>query len=266
MNHLIGILGSYKSSSADAGPSVTSGLRLWLDGSDPLATGTAPANGTSITSWKDKSGNSAHATSFGTCVYESSSKSIALTSGSYSNTTISPGTFDSAIFIFAVYKGKGTGTNEGYNPLITRSRDDYNIGNPEMFNTSRYYMTGLTTWAGVSSSYHLDNSTSTHNIFEFSMNQSANNISEWTNGTANTLTGSYTLQPNMDSINSFNGIYIGTRGDNFHGPFTGTFSEILIYNIPLTDTQRQQIEGYLAWKWSLQTQLPLNHPYYSVSP
>jgi hypothetical protein len=249
----------------DSGPvPVTSGLRLWLDGSDPLATGTAPANGTSITSWKDKSGNSAHATSSGTCVYQSLYKSIVLTSGRYSNTTISPGTFDNAIFIFAVYRGKASRAGDN-TPLIIRSRDGYNIGNPEMFNTARYYMTGLTTWAGVSSSYHLDNSTSTHNIFEYSMNQSANNISEWTNGTANTITGTYTLPANMDSINSFNGIYIGTRGDNFHGPFTGTFSEILIYNTPLTATQRQQIEGYLAWKWSLQTQLPSNHPY-KLSP
>jgi hypothetical protein len=249
----------------DSGPvPVTSGLRLWLDGSDPLATGTAPANGTSITSWKDKSGNSAHATSSGTCVYQSLYKSIVLTSGRYSNTTISPGTFDNAIFIFAVYRGKASRAGDN-TPLIIRSRDGYNIGNPEMFNTSRYYMTGLTTWAGVSSSYHLDNSTSTHNIFEYSMNQSANNISEWTNGTANTITGTYTLPANMDSINSFNGIYIGTRGDNFHGPFTGTFSEILIYNTALTATQRQQIEGYLAWKWSLQTQLPSNHPY-KLSP
>jgi hypothetical protein len=245
---------------------VISGLRLWLDGSDPLATGTAPANGTSITSWKDKSGNSAHATSSGTCVYQSFSKSIALTSASYSNTTISPGTFDSAIFIFAVYKGKGVPTNGVITPLIIRSRATYNIGNPEMFNTSRYYMTGLSSWAGVTSSYHLDNSTSTHNIFEFSMNQSANNISEWTNGTTNTITGTYTLPANMDSINSFNGIYIGTRGDNFHGPFTGTFSEILIYNTPLTATQRQEIEGYLGWKWGLQKQLPSNHPYYNESP
>jgi acetoacetate decarboxylase len=242
---------------------VISGLRLWLDGSDPLATGTAPANGTSITSWKDKSGNSAHATSSGTCVYQSFSKSIGLTSGSYSNTTISAGTFDSAIFIFAVYKIKGTGTNAGYNPLITRSRATYNIGNPDMFNNARYYMTGLTTWAGVSSSYHLDNSTSTQNIFAYSMNQPTNNISEWTNGTSNTITGTYTLPPNMDSINSFNGIYIGTRGDNFTGPSTGNFSEILIYNTPLTNTQRQDIEGYLGWKWGLQKQLPLNHPYYN---
>jgi hypothetical protein len=34
----------------------------------------------------------------------------------------------------------------------------------------------------------------------------------------------------------------------------------------LTTTQRQQVEGYLAWKWGLQTALPTTHPYYKVRP
>jgi hypothetical protein len=50
---------------------VTTGLQLWLDGTDPLGNGTPPTYGTSITSWNDKSGNGANATSSGTCVYNS---------------------------------------------------------------------------------------------------------------------------------------------------------------------------------------------------
>jgi sugar lactone lactonase YvrE len=39
--------------------SITSinGLQLWLDGQDPLNTGSAPSNGTSLSTWYDKSGN-----------------------------------------------------------------------------------------------------------------------------------------------------------------------------------------------------------------
>jgi hypothetical protein len=40
------------------------------------------------------------------------------------------------------------------------------------------------------------------------------------------------------------------------------FNEIVIYDRAITTTQRQQIEGYLAWKWGLQSQLPFIHPYY----
>lgn len=39
----------------------TAGLQLWLDGSDPLGTSTAPAEGALITTWADKSGLMRHA-------------------------------------------------------------------------------------------------------------------------------------------------------------------------------------------------------------
>jgi hypothetical protein len=39
----------------------TAGLRLWLDGSDPLGTGTAPSDGAAVATWADKSGYNRHA-------------------------------------------------------------------------------------------------------------------------------------------------------------------------------------------------------------
>jgi hypothetical protein len=38
-------------------------------------------------------------------------------------------------------------------------------------------------------------------------------------------------------------------------------AEIIHYNDSITTTQRQQVEGYLAWKWGLQANLPSSHPY-----
>ena len=35
----------------------------------------------------------------------------------------------------------------------------------------------------------------------------------------------------------------------------------MIFNKALTDTERIQVEGYLAWKWNLITSLPNSHPY-----
>jgi hypothetical protein len=43
--------------SGTSGSATTSGLIVWLDGADPLGTGIAPADGTTITSWVDKSGS-----------------------------------------------------------------------------------------------------------------------------------------------------------------------------------------------------------------
>ena len=46
----------------------------------------------------------------------------------------------------------------------------------------------------------------------------------------------------------------------------GTIYEIIYYNLSLTTNQFQQVEGYLAWKWGLQANLPANHPYKNSSP
>ena len=46
----------------------------------------------------------------------------------------------------------------------------------------------------------------------------------------------------------------------------GTLQEIVIYNKTLTFSERQQVEGYLAWKWGLQGSLPASHPYKLFPP
>jgi hypothetical protein len=50
------------------------------------------------------------------------------------------------------------------------------------------------------------------------------------------------------------------------GKMNGSLSEVLVFNISHTDTQRQIVEGYLAWKWGLQSSLPDNHPFKSAAP
>ena len=48
--------------------------------------------------------------------------------------------------------------------------------------------------------------------------------------------------------------------------FSGEVGEILVYSPNLSGTEYQYIEGYLACKWGLQTNLPASHPYYSFCP
>jgi hypothetical protein len=48
--------------------------------------------------------------------------------------------------------------------------------------------------------------------------------------------------------------------------FDGQIAEVLVFNSALTTSDRQKIEGYLAWKYGLQGNLPAGHPYKSAAP
>jgi uncharacterized repeat protein (TIGR01451 family) len=64
-------------------------------------------------------------------------------------------------------------------------------------------------------------------------------------------------------------ITIGGRGGCNYTPgfwFTGSIGEIVIYNTVLSSTNYQLVEGVLACKWGLQSQLAPSHPYASLCP
>jgi len=71
------------------------------------------------------------------------------------------------------------------------------------------------------------------------------------------------------SVNNGNSFDAGTStgitiGDSGTAPYV--LGEILVFDGLLTDSQRQQVEGYLAWKWGLQSSLPSTHAYAKFSP
>jgi hypothetical protein len=49
-------------------------------------------------------------------------------------------------------------------------------------------------------------------------------------------------------------------------PFAGDIYEHIIFRYALTDQAIYQIEGYLAWKWGINSSLPTTHPYYKIRP
>jgi hypothetical protein len=50
------------------------------------------------------------------------------------------------------------------------------------------------------------------------------------------------------------------------GAFKGFIGDVATFSTVLNSVQRQAMEGYLAWKWGLQANLPVGHPYYSAPP
>lgn len=49
-------------------------------------------------------------------------------------------------------------------------------------------------------------------------------------------------------------------------PMDGDFAEVLVVRGAVDLTTRQKIEGYLAWQWGLEGDLPVDHPYKSAAP
>jgi hypothetical protein len=93
---------------------------------------------------------------------------------------------------------------------------------------------------------------------------------------------SHTRTQNSSYLFNYNGTTTGSSSSSFNGPLTGLaintggaaagetsdcdVAEIILYNSQVTTQQVQTVEGYLAWKWGLQANLPANHPYKNSPP
>ena len=82
------------------------------------------------------------------------------------------------------------------------------------------------------------------------------------NGASSELWNNGTSTSGVDiGTNAMNGVRIG--GGN---PSPYVFHAVLILNrIPTTD-ERQKMEGYLAWRYGIQSSLPENHPFIASPP
>jgi len=78
---------------------------------------------------------------------------------------------------------------------------------------------------------------------------------------------SFSPYVNGSNVTALSGTVAAATGLFVGGPsnyFNGSISEVLVYSSNLTSTQRQTIEGYLAWKWGIKPSLPTTHPFYSL--
>lgn len=61
-------------------------------------------------------------------------------------------------------------------------------------------------------------------------------------------------------------IKTGAQTGQANREFLGDYAEFLYLNAVPSTTNRQLIEGYLAWKWGIQSSLPNGHPYKDAAP
>jgi len=94
--------------------------------------------------------------------------------------------------------------------------------------------------------------------------QAGNYWSAWSNGTQLVATRGYwdNGKPSGSITDTLN---IMSRNQNSLWG-NGSIAELLIYNATLNDSDRQLVEGLLAWKYGMQSLLPANHPWKNSNP
>jgi hypothetical protein len=77
--------------------------------------------------------------------------------------------------------------------------------------------------------------------------------------------GNNTTTRNPSTANPTFALQLGASGNNAL-TMVGDFCEVVIFNSLLSSTNRQLMEGYLAWKWGVQANLPGGHPHKNAAP
>jgi len=216
-------------------PAQLSGLALWLDAADAS---TITLNGSTVSQWNDKSGNGRNASQA-----TAANQPTRTLNGLGGRTVI---TFDGVDdFLNATL----TLTNFSVGVVGTTTANTATIyyplgfGNPPpgsaglsvggTFHTQRAALNGATSL--------LTNETVTLNspYLITAHSQTGNRLISFNGQTPATDTNSQSISQ----------VTIGKRSDGFW-PYAGPIGEVVITSAALSTTDRQLLEGYLAWKWS----------------
>jgi hypothetical protein len=241
-------------------------LALWLDADDAS---TITLNGSNVSQWNDKSGQNTHAV-----------QAISANQPSYSATSFlgKPGlTFDGSddtLFIttslmqnntthgvYWVMERVGAGSGDLYRPDIgvlhptnaDRGALHYIKTNNQGASYPYYQGPFLNNYDNVNVGY----ASGVGYIKAFQSNVTG--WGGWRNGTLEETTNGIASPDNTNIVYSLARQFNVNRASNIR------MSEVIAVS-NATTTNRQLIEGYLAWKWGLVANLPADHPYKNSAP
>ena len=218
-------------------PRSLSGLALWLDAADAA---TVLRTGANITAWIDKSGNGYTVTGASPSQPTYTSDTISFNGSQFFTTNYTNFPAAESIFIIVnVSLPSGEGT----------------FLQPNQNGGRQFYLEFSKLQTARSSSAVLLDSTMIYNLRTLvESTNSGTSLNHFINGLNVGSNNSVTPYIGTGSTTTIGARSIGDRG------ITGSIHEVVIFSSVLTTNQRQQIEGYLAWKWGLQASLPANHP------
>jgi methionine-rich copper-binding protein CopC len=249
---------------------------LWLDASDLSAS--------PVSAWNDKSGNSrnfAQAAGGNQPAYSATSFNTSYPGVTFDGSSdfMSAGdTLDMRTNSLTVMSAVryATGTDSGVIIAKTRAGGQagrwvlYRATNGGNLGSGAQYNAVLQEGVLPSVVLQVANSSTSARINGFVLDRSTSGSCKiWDNG-ANTASATFT--GNTTDFNSADQLWIGAYQNASGttppsgGYLNGVIAEVVVVQTAMSDTDRQKLEGYLAWKWGMQANLPANHPYKSAAP
>ena len=246
-------------------PLSIAGCQLWLDGADSSAASMV-LSGNNLNTWIDKSSNAYTCGIAVGCnatapVYNTTTKAVQFVAGN-SNALATPQAFGNIIvnntstFLFV---GQRTAAS-GFHYFISGQSSSSTTVNMQLGFYNDNMQTNIYAGPVINTAITVYSAPDPIRIYCYDViNTGADQVlngSVIATNTSNFLLTSY-------QIPEFGRRYGNTAAVAYH---TINLFEVVVYVPALTTSQRQQVEGYLAWKWGTQSTLINTHPYYSAPP
>lgn len=242
---------------------ISAELSLWLDAADA---NTITFNGSTVSQWNDKSGNNRHAR-----------QATGANQPGYNSTTLNnkPGiTFDGTLKFLTTVAISNIILNNSYSAFTvgratsapSNAVDGYS--NSGFWGDNNGFISNyFRSTSNLIGAYNWD---SNNDVTTQSYTFGTNVISgvELSNGSIRLRQngGTETATASGNTLYTNGVLRIGKIYNDSSPNFTGVISEVIFFKGHLTTTDREKVEGYLAWKWGLQANLPAEHQYKNAAP
>jgi len=240
-------------------PTSIGNLMAWLDGQN--SSKVIRTTGI-VTEWDDSSPLTNDFTASGVILYEQPSPlnnrpalnfTIPNSTSIYKDAfNISPGNNELTLFMVVSQTGQGTGNSE-----LFFTKNDYRYF--DLFNNTNPSQNGLLSINARNATQRntgVDIITTPPSIVLISVTLSTA-VTVYVNGTITSVNGittsGFTLDATLDWAIS-------------GGGFQGYVGEVITYKALFSTIDREKVEGYLAWKWGLQSQLSSSNPWKTTPP
>ena len=231
------------------------GLEIWLDGKDPLNTGTLPSEGAEVSTWKDKSGKQNDLIAKRAAIYSAGTHSLKFNRSLYNSKNVSVYPID----VFVVVKLQDTNGPYDICGLAQNGPDNFNSLTFGEFKRG-FWHNGSSNFSRTPNAVATSGETSA-NFLLMEWSISNNNFFINRNGVQIMENKSYTWNKGTPYFQLGSRFYIDA-GNNM----VGNIAEVIVFNSQLATAARQKVEGYLAWRWDLKNLLPSGHPHKNAAP